>query len=414
MQHGGGTQRKPAFPEGLAFVRPPAPALERVTARLERTEKGVAFAETVEVLEPSPDRRPPRCDRRCGGSLFAHVQYDRQLLLKGEILQDAFRRIGRHPLAAPPPVIGSPEQGYRMRARLHANGARLGFYLEGTHQLCDAAGTGQLLPETTAWIAAAQSALRDHHIAGVIGIEVAENREGTERACHLELRDGTRTEPLAGLAAGLTGLSAHSGDSRAAMIIAGVPSVSDTIRLGGEAEPSLRLTRGARSFFQGNRYLIDSLVERVMTLVPRGPVVDLYAGVGLFGLALAAGRQEHVTLVEGDPIAGEDLERNAQPLSGQVAVARRSVEAYLQSLRQPLPGDVTVIVDPPRTGLSRDAMAALLRVRTPRLVYVSCDPATLARDTRLLIDAGFELDALSGIDLFPNTAHVEAIAAFRR
>ena len=126
---------------------------ERVRARVERAGKGVLYAETVEVVAASPDRKAGTIDWRCGGNVYAHVAYARQLTLKGEIIQDAFGRIGRVPLTTRPEVMASPDTGYRMRARLHARGGRLGFFREGTHEICDAASTGQLLPSTHAWIA---------------------------------------------------------------------------------------------------------------------------------------------------------------------------------------------------------------------------------------------------------------------
>src|SRR5687768_7341217 len=133
---------------------------ERVRARVERVGKGVLYADTVEVLDASADRRGAGPDWRCGGNVLAHVAYERQLRLKGEIVRDAFGRIGRVPLAETPAVIGSPEQGYRMRARLHARRRQLGFYREGTHDLCSPAFTGQLLPETVAWLASAEDVLQ--------------------------------------------------------------------------------------------------------------------------------------------------------------------------------------------------------------------------------------------------------------
>ena len=121
---------------------------EHVQARIDRVGKGVAFAETVGVDEPSSDRRTAFADPSCGGCTYSHIAYPRQLEIKGQVITDAFARIGRLTLPSVVTVKASPEHGYRMRARLHLRGGRLGFFREGTHDLCDARATHQLLPET--------------------------------------------------------------------------------------------------------------------------------------------------------------------------------------------------------------------------------------------------------------------------
>jgi 23S rRNA (uracil1939-C5)-methyltransferase len=146
-------------------------------------------------------------------------------------------------------------------------------------------------------------------------------------------------------------------------------------------------------------------------VAPDGPVLDLYAGVGLFSIALAAVGRSDVIAVEGDRASGADLQRNASPFGERMTLALESVEDYLGRRARDV---VTVVLDPPRTGVSAEAMAGLLKLRTSRLVYVSCDAATLARDARRLLDAGYELESLRGFDLFPNTSHVEALGVFRK
>jgi 23S rRNA (uracil1939-C5)-methyltransferase len=149
-------------------------------------------------------------------------------------------------------------------------------------------------------------------------------------------------------------------------------------------------------------------VQRVVALIDRGPVLDLYAGVGLFGLALAASGRAPVLLVEGDPLGGVGLAENAEPFADRARVYRTSVEAFVAR-----GADVeTAVVDPPRTGMSRAGIAGLIAIKPSRIVYVSCDVATLARDARTLVDAGYELRHVSGLDLFPNTAHVETVGVF--
>jgi tRNA/tmRNA/rRNA uracil-C5-methylase (TrmA/RlmC/RlmD family) len=386
---------------------------ERVRARVSRVGKGVAYADTVEVLAPSPDRRPAGADWRCGGNVLAHVRYERQLALKGEIVKDALLRIGRIPLQEPPHVMGSPERGYRMRARLHARDGRLGFFREETHDLCDAAGTGQLLPATTAWLAAVAEVLTGEQ--ALSGLEIAENIAGDERACHLDLREGADAARFARVATAgpLTGLSASRADRAGVETLAGTPAVSDVLHTReGDPTSALRLRRDVRAFFQGNRFLLEPLVRHVAGRVPPGPVVDLYAGVGLFGLSLAAAGFEAVTLVEGDPVSAADLRGNAEPFRARVRTEIRSVEQFLRSAG--IPASATFVVDPPRTGLSKEALAGVVRKAPPRIVYVSCDVATLARDSRALVEAGYALGELTAFDLFPNTAHVESVAVFGR
>ncbi len=384
---------------------------ERVTARVDRTAKSVAFASTLDVLSPSPDRRALSGDGRCGGNVLAHVAYDRQRRLKGEIIRDAFGRIGRIPLDRDPEVMPSPERGYRMRARLHALNGRLGFYREESHELCDATQTGQLLEATSAWIATAQELIRRAGPAGVRAVEIAENIAGDERAVHLELREDVNPADYSALASGLVGLTAQPANWLAPETLSGTPSVTDVIEVRAGKAP-LRLTRNVRAFFQGNRFLIESLVRHVISLVDEGPVADLYAGGGLFGLALLATGRDDVTLVEGDPISGADLQSNAEPFRAHVRVERSSVEAFVDGRRSLRPA--TIIVDPPRTGLSREAISGVVTMKARQVVYVSCDVATLARDARVLVDAGYTVDRIEGLDLFPNTAHVETVVRFTR
>jgi tRNA/tmRNA/rRNA uracil-C5-methylase (TrmA/RlmC/RlmD family) len=388
---------------------------ERVAARVERVGKGVLYADTTEVLTASADRRDSGTDWRCGGNVYAHVAYDRQRVLKGQIIQDALGRIGRLPLATVPPVIGSPEEGYRMRARLHAQDGRLGFFREGTHDLCDAGLTRQLLPDTVSWLHRVQQRVSAGGLGGIASLEIAENVPATERVGHLELESGVDVNALAALAmdAGLTGLTASRLMRPGVERLSGLSTVTDVLHITDDTPPrGVRLRRDVRAFFQGNRFLLRDLVRHVIALVPPGPVVDLYAGVGLFGLSLAAAGATDVTLVEGDAVSGADLEGNAVPYAEQVYVRRTAVEDWLRAHAGP---DVsTFIVDPPRTGMSKEAVSGILAQKPDRVVYVSCDVATLARDARTFINAGYELAEITGFDLFPNTAHVESVAVLNR
>lgn len=384
---------------------------ERVVARVERVARGVAYAETLSVEAPSPDRRDPPGDRRCGGCLYAHIAYPRQLEIKSQVIQDAFARIGRLPMAAPVVVAASPPEGYRMRARLHYAEGRLGFLREGTHQICDARATRQLLAATCDFLDRCAPALSEGSPEAIRGVEVSESVDASERVVHVGLAPGqtsSRWNALAALA-GATGVAVVDPE-RGPRLISGSPFVSDVLKVGDE--PPLVLRRHGLAFFQGNRFLLADLVAHVAALVqPHSRVVDLYAGGGLFAIAAGSWRRARVIAVEGDSLAAADLVANAATAACAVAPVHQAVEAFLQSTTQV--ADV-VVVDPPRTGMSPEAVRGVARLGARQVVYVSCDVATLARDAKGLVEAGFALARVDAFDLFPNTPHVETVAVFSR
>jgi 23S rRNA (uracil1939-C5)-methyltransferase len=386
---------------------------ERILAHVDRVERQLAFARILEVLDPSPDRRAPAGDPACGGCFYAHVAYPRQLTLKAALLADAFGRLGHLPLAAPVPVAPSPEQGYRMRARFHVEGDRVGFYREGTHELCDARDTGHLSEAAIVSVEVAVGTLRK---AGCLAstVLIAENVPADQRVLHVEVASagGADADALshATAAAGLTGCTAGGLDG--SIVSSGSPTVSDSLATltGGRARAGA-LERHARSFFQANRFLLPALVEKVLdSVLPDGRVIDLYAGVGLFTVSLAASGHASVIAVEGDRSSAHDLRLNAADLGERIRVVTGSVEDFLRQVRRV--SGATIIVDPPRTGISRVAMEAVVALGARRIVYVSCDPATMARDARRLVDGGYRLTSLQAFDLFPNTPHVEAVGIF--
>jgi len=399
----------------VVLVRGAIPG-ERVRAWIERAEKRLAYAVTRDVLEPSPDRRDAHGDPLCGGALYSHIRYERQLALKSDVIRDAFARLGRHPIEGSVAVAASPEAGYRMRARFHVHAGRAGFYREGTHQLCDAGPTRQLGEGAVAAVTSLAAALESDSPDGVTSISVTESIDAGQRAAHVELTAGARLDPASlerhVTGTGLRGISARG--ATADTLTVGVPLVTDPLSaLTGHDAGGAVLQRRAESFFQGNRYLLRGLVDSVIAAVPDdGEVVDLYAGVGLFSIALASAGRSEVTAVEGDRSSGADLRENARPFAPRLDVRIQRVEDYLAARRVKRAG--TMVIDPPRTGLSKEAADGLLRHGGSRVVYVSCDPPTLARDARKLLDAGYRLDSVRAFDLFPNTPHVETLAVFTR
>jgi 23S rRNA (uracil1939-C5)-methyltransferase len=386
---------------------------ETVVATVEKVQRGTVWARTARVIERSADRIEPEGDWSCGGSVFAHVRYTRQLSLKADIVRDALTRIGRLPAPADLQVAESPIDGYRMRARLHVVRGRIGFFREGTHVLCDPAPTRQLLAPSVDVIARLAAALETLPRAAVAEVEMAENCAADQRAIHLELAPGADPSRLGSLPpiAGVTGLSCGHALNPHVIILSGSPIVTDTLAvpIAGQ-QVAVTLSRHAHSFFQGNRFLLSDLTGAVVDAVLPGRVLDLYAGVGLFSAALAAGGHADVTAVEGNRTAADDLKRNLAPARGAASARHQSVETYLAT--DPPARVQTIVVDPPRSGMSKEAIAGVLGLRADRLVYVSCDVATMARDARLLVDAGYGLTSMRAFDLFPNTAHVETLAVF--
>ena len=391
---------------------------ERVLARVERTEKRLAFASVVDVREPSPDRRAGFPDPTCGGCVYSHISYVRQLALKADIVRDAFARLGRLPIDGPIPVAPSPERGYRTRARFHVDGTRVGFYREATHTLCDAGGTGQVGDAGLATVSSVASALAGAG-ARVVSIELAESVDAGQRVVAATVGDVRVVSDAAWealpAAAGLAGCAVQ--DTAGRRVEAGDPWIVDPLATltSGRVE-SGGLRHGAEAFFQSNRFLLPELVTAVLDAVaPDGAILDLYAGVGLFSVALAASGRRDITAAEGDRVSGADLRYNARQASiqpGALTVVLDSVERYLLRRSRGHSIPATVIVDPPRTGMSTKVLGSIVKLGSPRIVYVSCDPATMARDARRLIDGGYTLESLRAFDLFPNTPHVETMGVF--
>ena len=390
---------------------------EQVRIAVERTGKGVAFGRVVEVIEPSPDRVEPAGDPQCGGLAFAHVAYPRQLELKRAIVEDALRRIGRFGELPEIETVASPPAGWRLRARLHVERGRVGFFREGTHTLCDAGPSAQMVSGLLETAAGLVARLRSEFAVTVEAIVVSQAVDGHETAAHLELRrplprhgDVWQDGGVDGLA--LTGVSAGLSASRHPATLAGHPWIRERLLTRGAAAGTAGeaiLQRHAAAFFQGNRVLLPILVSHVVDAVggEQAPVFDLYAGVGLFGIAAAAASPA-VTCVEGDAISAEDLVANATHAGPRVQAVRGDVETFVAREGRTMT-DACVVVDPPRTGLAPTVVTGLVAARPRRVVYVSCDPATLARDLQALVAGGLRIDRMAVFDLFPVTAHVETV-----
>jgi 23S rRNA (uracil1939-C5)-methyltransferase len=360
------------LPDGrVVFVPFTAPG-DLVRVRLVETRARFARGRVDEILEASPARALPVCPAfgSCGGCTWQHVDYAAQLEAKRRILLDAIRRIGGLGEPQLGPVLPSPsEYAYRGRTRVRIEGGRVGYLRRGSHALCAVSRCPVLVP--------------------------ALDRRLHELAAHPPQPEGEWE------------LASGSDEVRAAP-------------LGAPGAPRIRLEVGAHRiavssgvFAQSNALMLDALATRVRERAGSGELaVELYAGAGLLTVGLAE-RFDRVVAVEGDPVAIGDLRANlAEAGLDRVEVLAESVERALPALAGRSP-DVLVL-DPPRSGLARGSADALAAVSAERIVYLSCDPATLARDLAAICALGYRLHALEGIDLFPQTPHVEALATLAR
>ncbi len=380
---------------------------EQVMARVERVQRRTVWARVTEVVEASPDRVEVAPALACGGHVLAHMTAARQRAIKSEMLADAFRRIGRLELP-PTPVAESPADAYRTRARVHLRGGRWGFFEEGSHTLCDVPGSRQMSAQSADVIGRLCAALARRGAGTSAEIEWAETANGEHRAAHitLERADGKAMAAL-GLVEGLDAATWSAADRDKEHQLWGDAHLVDRVSVAGHDVPVLH---HARSFFQGNRFLLQPLLDDVMGRLTGSRLLDLYAGVGLFSVAAAAAGKT-VVAVEGADTAADDLRRNAAAHPG-LSYRHAAVEDE-RDVATAAHAD-TAIVDPPRTGLSAEVSRALGAGGVPRLVYVSCDPATLARDVRVLVDAGYTMSDVRAFDLFPRTGHVETVLTLSR
>lgn len=372
---------------------------ERVQVELTEGHSRWARARLLEVIEPSPDRIAARCQHfgRCGGCHYQHMPYSRQLQAKAAILADQLDRIGGF---GSPPVtdtIASPEPwNYRNRLRFHLTAdGDLGFYEWDRHQVFPLEVCHLPLP-------AIDQLWPQLDLEAIDELEQVELRSDSDGELTLILHG--LGEPELALSLDLPASVVWLSEERPT-VLAGDPF--GTMEVKGQA---FRLSPGA--FFQTNVGLLDRLVEEVLMaadLQAGQAVLELYAGVGLFS-RFFAGAGAQVTAVEQDPLACADFEANLAPFDG--------VELYQASAEQALPAipaahDV-VFVDPPRAGLSKEVTEGIIRRAPQRVVYLSCDPATMARDGKQLAAGGFQLDRAIAIDLFPQTYHIESLTIWTR
>jgi 23S rRNA (uracil1939-C5)-methyltransferase len=393
-----------AHAEGQVIFVPLAAPGDEILARVRRRERGYIRAEVVEVLRASPDRVTPPCPvfGQCGGCQWQHVALTAQRRAKQAVVVEQLARLGGlHDVDVRPTLAPAEGLGYRGRVTLHAEGRRLGYQRARSHVLEEVAAcpiarpaVERHFPAARRWVASLRTP--PAHVT------IAESADG------VVLVGTFSTPPTPPDVEATEALLVADGSVRGAVLVhetARIAVGDPTVRL--ELEPGLAIEAPADAFAQVNRAANRLLVQTVLGLgnFPAGAnVLDLYCGVGNFTLPLAR-RGVRMLGIERDPVAVTAARANAIRLALDARFVAGTVAAELARSTEAVDG---VVLDPPRAGAA-DAVLALVARTPPRIVYVSCDPATLARDLRLLAGHGYAVRVVQPIDIFPQTFHVETV-----
>jgi 23S rRNA (uracil1939-C5)-methyltransferase len=429
---GDGLARLPADDKGpgkAAFV-PFTLAGERVEASVKEEKPGFVRALPARILVPSAQRIEARCGyfQRCGGCHYQHTGYEQQLEIKGTILKENLRRLAKMEWVSELKVHASPPWNYRNRTRLQVradSGFALGYFKGSSHELLPVETCPISSPLLNRTIEGLWKLGRNGQVpAEVREVELFANADDTqlqvEFYCDPHQDKPRRTQSAQALA---ERLRAELPAVVSAYVFAQTVGVArgtqwqvtkepdwalgpGEFRYGTKTAP-LRVSGG--SFFQVNRFLVDELAS-IVTGGRSGEIaLDLYAGVGLFTAALATSFR-HTVAVESSQGSASDLKYNS-PRNAKAV--RSTVDEYLRDKGAKLRPDL-VIVDPPRAGLGEPVTRRLVTLAAPRLTYVSCDPATLARDLVALTAGGYRVEQMHLVDLFPQTFHIETVVELVR
>ena len=364
-----------AFAENLTVFVPLSAPGDKLRVRINKIKGRTAFAEIEEVIEPSTLRVEPPCPYfgACGGCDFQQLNYAAQLDAKTAIIRDCLHRIAKIEYENEIPVVASPQAfDYRLRAQWHADtqNRTIGYFRRESHDVIDVDHCPIATPALNRVLADLRSGIEWANIwSNRIAIEAAVGDNGEASTYSSEILN---------------------------------PTNEISIRAHGEA-----YTFSAQTFFQGNQYLIEKLIDLTVEGTSAGTAIDLFCGVGLFSLPLAR-KFRKVIGVESNELAIEFAKKNAANAGlANIEFVSDGVEKFL---RHAGPGEIDLIVfDPPRSGTSKDTIFRMLALKPKTISYVSCEPSILARDLRWLLDRGCTIESITALDLFPQTHHVETI-----
>ena len=388
------------LPDGRAVFVPFTLPGEQVRVRLVEEKRGFARAALLEVLVPSPKRISPRCPHFsvCGGCHYQHMPYEQQLDAKGDILADQLERIGKieNPTLHPA-VPSSLAFNYRnhIQFQITPEGG-FGFFRPHTDQVLEISECH--LPQESI-----NNLWPQLEFESIPGLERVGIRLGVEDEIMITFQGDQGSVPdlsVEGIDVSVAHLSPYG-----TQVLAG----SDHLLMDVS---NRRFRVSADSFFQVNTSTAAALVDHVLENLDLGSnalVLDVYAGVGLFS-AFVAGRVANVIAIESSESACQDYEINLVEFDN-IELYQAPAEIVLATL------DVQpdcIILDPPRAGLDRRVLDSLVGMNPPTIVYVSCDPATMARDAQRLAKWGYQLDKLTLFDMFPQTYHLESVGVWRQ
>ncbi|MER3544060.1 MAG: 23S rRNA (uracil(1939)-C(5))-methyltransferase RlmD [Chloroflexota bacterium] len=387
--------------EGRVVFVPYAIAGERVRVEIVEEKKRYAQARLMEILTPSPDRVQPPCphfgpgpEGPCGSCQWQHIAYPAQVRFKQAILADQLRRIGGFSdLSLLPPVPSPSPWAYRNQARFGVSpDGRLGYRAMNSQRILPIRECHIIDPRLLTLF---QSL--DLEPAGLNGVTLRVGTATDELMLVLEVAGDERPAVETDLPLSCV-LQFEDGSS---VVLVGEGDLMEEVA-------GRRFQVSAGSFFQVNTPLAEKLVERVLNylaLTGRETVLEAYSGVGLF-TAFLAPQAARVIAIESNPSAVADAQINLDEFN-HIELYQAEAEEVLPVLEVALDA---AVLDPPRTGCAPAVMDALIRLRPSRLVYVSCDPATLARDCRRLAAGGYRLAATQLVDMFPQTYHIESVS----
>jgi 23S rRNA (uracil1939-C5)-methyltransferase len=416
---GDGLARLPAdeHGSGKAVFVPFVLEGERIEASLLEQKRSFARGRADAILQASPRRVEPLCPYflRCGGCHYQHASYEHQLEIKAAVLKENLRRTAKLELRTSVTIHPSLPWKYRNRTRLKVRTApefALGYYKLGSHELLAVEECPVSSPLINRAIAAFWKMGRERIVPDRIHqFEFYVNAEDTQLLVEASCEPGTPSTPLREWAGAvrsalpeITGVVFKAWSSGMT-----APVEPKPIALSGAREityrtddSSHRVSAGA--FFQVNRHLINDLVKIVVREYSGDRALDLYAGVGLFSTILSR-RFAQVVAVEASQTSHADLLYNSPD---NVKAVRATTVDFLRSAASKLRPDL-VVVDPPRSGLGESVVQSLVGLAAHRIAYISCDPATASRDLAGLLSAGYRIEQVHLVDLFPQTYHLESV-----